>query len=74
MLIGLPPALLISAGLDPLFPQYNDYAVRLREAGVDAEVHNFEDADHGFILLGQNEDKIKAREIIAEFIEKHIST
>jgi len=70
MLIGQPPALLISAGQDPLHPQYIDYAARLKDAGVDVEIHNFPNADHDF-FFGQSEDSMKAREAIANFIKKH---
>jgi len=71
MLAGLPPALLISAGQDPLYPQYIDYAARLKEAGVDVEVCHFEDADHGFIYMGQAEDAERACEAIVDFVKKH---
>ena len=71
MLVGLPPTLLISAGQDPLYPQYIDYAARLKDAGVDVEIQHFEDADHGFIYQGQTEDAEKAREAIVNFIKKY---
>jgi acetyl esterase len=71
MLSGQPPALLISAGQDPLYPNYIDYAAKLKDAGVDVEIHHFEDADHGFIYLVSNEDQEKAREAIVGFIKKH---
>jgi len=71
MLIGQPPALLISAGQDPLYPQYIDYAARLKDLGVEVEIHHFEDADHGFIYFAQSEDSMKAREAIVQFIVKH---
>ena len=70
MLRGQPPALLISAGQDPLYPQYIDYAARLKEAGVEVEVVHFENADHGFLYQPGHEDSIKAIAAIVEFIKK----
>ncbi|MDR0334582.1 MAG: alpha/beta hydrolase [Methanomassiliicoccaceae archaeon] len=70
-LIGLPPALLILADLDPLYEEGRDYGERLTEAGVDVETHVFTDADHGFIYMGRDEDKKKAFGLIVNFISRH---
>lgn len=45
---GLPPAYLSTAGLDPLRDEGLRYGLRLLEAGVAAEVHNFPGAYHAF--------------------------
>lgn len=46
---GLPAALVITAGFDPLVDEGRLYADRLREAGVAAEYKCFEGTIHGFM-------------------------
>ena len=48
-LAGLPPALIVTAQFDPLRDEGEAYAVRLREAGVDASVKRYDRAIHGLI-------------------------
>lgn len=62
-LSGLPPALVIVAGLDPLVDEGVAYASRLREAGVPAELVEAPDYPHGF--LGWTRDCEEARRILA---------
>ncbi|HRO31503.1 MULTISPECIES: alpha/beta hydrolase [Micrococcaceae] len=48
-LSGLPKALIITAGFDPLRDEGELYGLRLREAGVETTVTRFEQANHGFV-------------------------
>lgn len=48
-LSGLPPALVLTAGSDPLVDEGKDYANRLAAAGVQTEYKCFEGSIHGFI-------------------------
>ncbi len=47
----LPPALVVTAGCDPLKDEGKAYALRLSEAGVQAKCVCYEDMIHAFLLL-----------------------
>ena len=47
--IGLPPALVVSAHIDPLRDDARDYAEKLRAAGVRAEWRNEPELVHGYL-------------------------
>jgi acetyl esterase len=49
---ALPPALVITAGLDPLLDEGRAYADKLRAAGVRVDYREYGDMVHGFILFG----------------------
>jgi acetyl esterase len=48
-LAGLPPAIVVLGGCDPLRDEGREYAARLRAAGVDVEEACFAGQPHGFI-------------------------
>ena len=51
-LAGLPPALLITAGYDPLLDEGRAYAERMARDGVEVAYREYPDMVHGFILFG----------------------
>lgn len=52
-LSGLPPALVLIAGFDPLRDEGMQYADKLSAAGTRATLVNFERQVHGFITMGK---------------------
>ena len=66
-LAGLPPAYVLVAGGDPLRDEGNEYAEKLKEAGVSVTYRFFPGQFHGFFTMGKllNQANIAASEISA---------
>jgi acetyl esterase len=61
-LTGLPPAVVITAGCDPLCSEGDDYAKALVAAGVPTTHRDYEGAIHGFITMASLDICTRARE------------
>ena len=57
-LAGLAPALVVTAGFDPLRDDGANYAEALRSAGVDVEYRCYDDQIHGFMVMGVLDDAL----------------
>jgi acetyl esterase len=62
---GLPAAYVLTVGGDPLRDEGNEYAARLKEAGVAVTYRHFPGQFHGFFTMGKllNQANIAASEI-----------
>ncbi|MFC9295716.1 alpha/beta hydrolase [Streptomyces sp. NPDC057011] len=64
---GLPPAYISTAGLDPLRDEGLQYGLRLAQAGVPVELHNFPGAYHAFVdgALPEEQQRIGVEHLTA---------
>lgn len=70
----LPPALVITAGYDPLRDEGLDYADKLSSAGVPTQYICFERQIHGFILMGRILDEANtAVKMCAQALRDHLN-
>jgi acetyl esterase/lipase len=61
---GLPPAVIVTAGLDPLNSEGCDYARRLSDAGVPVVHHDFAGLFHGFMTIQSFAPAERARDLV----------
>ena len=62
-LSGLPRALVVTAGLDPLCEEGALYEARLREAGIPSELIRFPEMPHGFFSLADVLDEAEEAQL-----------
>jgi len=74
-LAGLAPALIVTAGFDPLRDQGHDYAEALRAAGNEADDRCEDSLPHSFILMGGvSKEARKATARLADDVAKMLGT
>lgn len=61
---GLPPAVVLTAGRDPLRDEGRAYADALADAGVDVTHHEYDDVIHAFFGMLDEPDWERAREAV----------
>lgn len=73
-LSNLPPALVITAGYDPLRDEGEAYVKKLQAAGVDAKLSRYDGMFHGFFGMADFIDKAKdARKEAADALKKALA-
>jgi acetyl esterase len=72
-LSGLAPALVLTAGFDPLRDEGNEYAVALRSAGVTVDHRQFDALTHGFASIAPFGGSADATTATISAIRAHLS-
>lgn len=67
-LSGLPPALIFTAGFDPLRDEGAHFAQRLQEAGIPVIYRCFDTLVHGFLQMGKLAGPLKAMQVMADAV------
>jgi acetyl esterase/lipase len=72
-LAGLPPALICVGALDGFRDENVDYALRLNQAGVPAELHVYPGAPHGFHIAAESDVCRRSLRDIGEWLVRRLS-
>jgi acetyl esterase len=67
---GLPPALVITAGVDVLCAEGDAYAARLAQAGVPTEHVSYDTCTHAFTHIGPEDAALDAWQRMAAFLRR----
>jgi acetyl esterase/lipase len=67
---GLPPALVQVAGFDPLRDEGLAYAERMKNEGVDVELHAYQGLPHCFYMLNTHPQTLIYNQRILDFVKK----
>lgn len=71
-LSGLPPAFVSVGSIDGFLDEDVDYAMRLNHAGVDAELHVYPGACHGYHMIQNSEVARQSRRDIEHWLARQI--
>lgn len=71
--LSTAPALIVTAGLDPLLSEAEAYAERLREAGTPVTYRCFEGWPHGFLFWGDTSASREAIELTASTLREALA-
>jgi acetyl esterase len=70
---GLPPAILVTGGCDPLRDEGEEYAQRPRDSGVDAVTRRYEGMPHGFLNFSGLDDTRRALDEISADLRRRFA-